>query len=85
MSKEDDVLAFRSRPLPRFGDVVLHPYQGRGMVYGVTGDGSLLIAFEDGCVCTGYQGLRYIGSIFELEAPAKPIRKEEQKALPDEN
>jgi hypothetical protein len=62
-----------------FGDVVLHGLQGRGMVYGVTSDGSLMIAFEEGCVCTGYQGLRYIGSIFDLEEIAKPIRKSTAK------
>jgi hypothetical protein len=77
MHKDEDPLAFRSRPLPRFGDVVYHPYQGRGMIYGVTNDGLLMIAFEDGCVCTGYQHLTYVGSILDLEAPAKPIRKEE--------
>lgn len=66
-----------------FGDVVLHPNQGRGMVYAVTGDGSLMIAFEAECVCTGYQSLRYLGSILDnmeyahcREVETKPLTPE---------
>jgi hypothetical protein len=67
---EKDILASRSRRrLPRFGDVVEHPLKGRGVIYAlVPKDHSLLIAFEEGCVCCGYQNLTYVGSIYELGA-----------------
>ncbi len=75
-----DELTFRSRPLPRYGDVVKRWDMGIGMIYAVTKDGSLMIAFESGCVCCGYQGLEYVGSIYDLnheqtarEAPAQGL------------
>jgi hypothetical protein len=79
--EKDDVLALRSRPLPRYGDVVQRWDLGVGMIYAVTKDGSLMIAFESGCVCCGYQGLEYIGSIYDLKEPPKMAGVPPQKQL----
>lgn len=73
MTGLDDVLALRSRPLPRYGDVVQRWDMGVGMIYAVTKDGSLMIAFESGCICCGYQCLEYLGNIYELAAPLRPV------------
>lgn len=71
-----------------FGDVVYRRDLGRGVVCGVTEpQGTLIIAFESESVCAGYQGLVYIGSIFNLPMPVqeleKPLDLREPKALED--
>lgn len=61
----------RREPL-KFGDVLLDPYQGRGMVYAMTLTGLPMIAYENECVLGGITAqVKLLGSIFDLPLPAK--------------
>jgi hypothetical protein len=82
-----DDLAFRSRPLPRFGDVVRRrDHEGLGVIYGVSPDSTIMIAFEDECIHTGLQNLEFIGSIYWLEGLKEITAKAaEVIQLPDSN
>lgn len=64
-------LLARQRIELKFGDVLLDPYQGRGMVYAVTASGLPMIAYENECVLGGVTDkVRLLGSIFDLPLPA---------------